>query len=66
MHRKITIKSFIYLEFNFLQFRFCLTRWIEDQQMAEQAIEVWVVFKVITLWCVDLLAKDPKKANHIY
>ena len=34
--------------------------------MAEQAIEVWVVFKVITLWCVDLLAKDPKKTNHIY
>ena len=46
----------------FLNFRFCSTRWIEDESVASRAIEIWEsIVKVIKHWQVLLSSKRPKQ-----
>ena len=47
------------------QFRFCATRWVEDQPVAERAIQIWNSFKaVINNW--EGLCKSKRPSNKSY
>ena len=47
------------------QFRFCATRWVEDQHVAERAIQIWNSFKaVINYW--EGLCKSKRPSDKSY
>ena len=49
----------------FMIFRFCPTRWVEDQPVAERALQIWTSFKaVIVYW--EGLSKSKRPKNKPY
>ena len=49
----------------FMIFRFCPTRWVEDQPVAERALQIWTSFKaVIVYW--EGLSKSKRPKNKSY
>ena len=47
------------------QFRFCATQWVEDQPVAEHAIQIWNSFKVvINYWEGLCKSKRPSKKSY--
>ena len=48
-----------------LLFRFCPTRWIEDQSVAERAVKIWLnLVKVIKYWESLCKSKRPKNSSY--
>ena len=49
----------------FLLIRFCATRWVEDEQVAKRAIELWPnIVKVVKHWQSLSKSKCPKNASN--
>ena len=49
----------------FMIFRFCPTRWVEDQPVAERALQIWTSFKAVIMYW-EGLSKSKRPKNKSY